>query len=307
MIKVVLNLLMLNSVLGHSSRRLSSATRMMAHAGTGGAKGTSLIKSTVSHSFADVHLVPMFDDNYGFIIKDKLGVTACVDPGDGAQMQRALEELGGGLDMILCTHKHMDHVGGNAALKQAFPDARVVGTRYERVPCLDQPVGEGDSFAMGALRVHVHHTPCHTKGHVVFLVSDGKQGGAAGGGAPLLFCGDTLFVGGCGRFFEGSALDMLANMDMLGRLPPDTTVFCAHEYTLQNLLFLASVDPRASEQLDRVRATRVAGRPTVPSSIGTELSYNLFMLCREARTQQLLGASSPEDAMARLRAMKNAF
>ena len=123
-----------------------------------------------------------------------------------------------------------------------------------------------------------------------------------------MFPGDTLFVGGCGRFFEGTASDMLKNMDKLSTLPPTTGVYCAHEYTASNLKFLASIDPTGCEQvLQDVLAKREEGLPTVPSTIGNELSYNLFMKTRDPRVQALVGKSSAEETMATLREMKNRF
>lgn len=285
------------------------------------ARSMSMVDSfpCVSNRAADVHLVPMFNDNYGFILVDKATrKTACVDPGDGPTMLDALNKMSLQLDAIFCTHKHADHVGGNSELKAAFPDAQVIGTRYEHVPGLNKPVGDGDKFEFGALKVSVYHTPCHTKGHVVFLVerntmdADGTGDDSISDGqlqdAPLLFCGDTLFNGGCGRFFEGTAEEMLKNMDLLASLPADTQVYCAHEYTESNMKFLAHVDPQiCGPVLKSVRQQRAAGQFTVPSTIGEQLKYNLFIKCREQRTQQLTGTSSPVEAMAALRTMKNNF
>ena len=279
------------------------------------------IYTCVRTSYADVHLVPMFSDNYGFILVDKAtNMTTCIDPGDGDVMASALQYLGLSLDFILSTHKHTDHVGGNLALKRIFPRVSIIGTKYEPIPGIDKKVGEGDNFCIGSLEVRVKHTPCHTVGHIVYIVDSSKSFNDsskkdrrnaniyAHSSSALLFCGDTLFVGGCGRFFEGTAEDMLANMDFLGGLPPDTKVFCAHEYTESNLCFLKSIDPNVCVPVyERVLKMRSEGQPTIPSSIGEELEYNLFMKCRDARTQEIVGVVDAVQAMATLRAKKNAF
>jgi len=132
--------------------RMAHAARSMSLS----ASGHSVISKSVSNSYADVHLVPMLQDNYGFIVVDKSSnACACVDPGDGNVIAKALEELNLSLDMILCTHKHDDHIGGVLDLKRLFPSALVVGTQYEAIPALDVPVGEGDYFQFGNLPVKV--------------------------------------------------------------------------------------------------------------------------------------------------------
>lgn len=254
---------------------------------------------------ADVHLVPMFADNYGFILIDRVTKQgAWIDPGDGIAMVTAANKLNiaqkVNMKYVLCTHKHDDHIGGNSLIKSYLPDVEIIGTKYEPVPELQRPVGDGDKFSIGSLTVTVIHTPCHTKGHVVYFV-EGNEG------KPILFAGDTLFVGGCGRFFEGTAKDMLINMNKLAQLPPCTTVFCAHEYTVGNLKFLSSVDPICEKEYNDVKSMRKKGIATVPTTIEKELSYNLFMKCNEKQTQALVGATSPEEAMATLRSRKNNF
>jgi len=264
------------------------------------------------HDYADVYQFPMFDDNYGYILLDKESkMTVCVDPGDGDAVTRALNTLNlPNLDYILCTHKHMDHVGGNAILKQIYPDVEIIGTRSETIPLLDKGVGGGDVLAIGSLRVRVQSTPCHTAGHVVYVIDKPIiEGDSINARPPILFCGDTLFVGGCGRFFEGTAEQMEENMAWLrNELPNETAFYCAHEYTESNLRFLVSVDPEGTmSKYEEVRAKRAAQKYTVPSTLGDEKQYNLFMKCNEKRTQDLVGARSAQEAMAILRQMKNSF
>ena len=267
------------------------------------------LSSISSRACADVHLVPMFGDNYGLILVDRLtNKAALIDPGDPDPVIQAVRGLGSSVELALITHKHNDHVGGNGAVKDAFAGINIVGTSYEKIPHVMQEVKEGDSIIMGSLKIEVLHVPCHTKGHVAYYVTSHDAGVDSNKNAPILFSGDTLFVGGCGRFFEGTATEMLHNMDRLGALPPATQVYCAHEYTLGNLKFLASVDPECSaEILEEVSQKRDASISTVPTTIGRELEYNLFMKCREERTQTLMNRKSPVDTMARLRELKNRF
>jgi hydroxyacylglutathione hydrolase len=207
--------------------------------------------------------------------------------------------------MILVTHKHADHAGGNIEIRNEYPSIDVIATSYEEVPGMTSPVKHGDSIFLGSLAIRVIHSPCHTRGHVLYYVTGNDQSD----GPPILFSGDTLFVGGCGRFFEGTAEDMLKNMDTISTLPPETQVFCAHEYTESNLKFLATLDSElCSADLSRIQGLRRDGMPTIPTTVEAERRYNLFMKCREARVQELLGCSgSAVDTMAKLRKLKNAF
>lgn len=258
---------------------------------------------------ADVHLVPMFSDNYGLILVDRAtNMAALVDPGDPSPVIKVAKELGVKVELALITHKHNDHVGGNQAVQQSFPEISIVGTGYEEIPHVTKKVKEGDSFVMGSLKIEVIHVPCHTKGHVMYYVTSNDPEADPSKNCPILFSGDTLFVGGCGRFFEGTATQMLKNMDRLATLPPATQVYCAHEYTLGNLKFLSSVDPEVSTKvLAEVIEKRNANVPTVPTTIGREMEYNLFMKCREERTQALMNRHNPIDTMAILRELKNKF
>jgi len=269
--------------------------------------------------FLKIHLIPMFNDNYGYIFTDKSSkLTGCVDPGDGIAIIKALQTLDLSLNYVLCTHKHMDHVGGNHDIKNEFSNVDIIGTKYEEIPALTTPVGHNDVFIIGGLKIKVLHVPCHTRGHIAFYITNNNDHDIINDvnvieendNSPVLFSGDTLFVGGCGRFFEGTAEEMLNNMDQLRTLPYNTKVFCAHEYTESNLKFLSSVDPVVCNSVyEEVKMKRSAGIPTIPSTIGKELNYNLFMNCREERVQLLVNQAgcSPVDAMASLRTMKNNF
>jgi hydroxyacylglutathione hydrolase len=199
------------------------------------------------------------------------GTTGVVDPAEAAPVLDELARRGWQLGWILNTHHHGDHVGGNAALVAAT-GCRVVGPRADqaRIPHIQTQVGDGDVFDLGAARARVFDTPGHTRGHIVYWF---EQDAA-------LFVGDTLFALGCGRLFEGSPEQMWASLAKLAVLPPETRVYCAHEYTESNLRFALSVapdDPALLARGERVRARRAENLPTVPSTLGEELATNPFL------------------------------
>lgn len=258
-------------------------------------------------SVAEVIMVPMFRDNYGYLLIDPgSNSVACVDPGDGEAISKAVADLGLNLSTLLCTHKHSDHVGGNLYLKNQFPNLNIVATKYEEIPGATTLVGDGDVFHFGDLQIRTFYTPCHTKGHVLYLVE--RKTPHPQYNRPILFSGDTLFAGGCGRFFEGTANEMQHNMEVIAQLPPDTQIYCAHEYTESNYKFLASIDPELCQvKYEEIQAIRRAGRPTLPSLLSDELQYNLFMQCHTSRLQAQLGTSTSVETMAELRSRKNNF
>eukprot|EP00667_Euglena_gracilis_P013616 EG_transcript_14054 len=257
-----------------------------------------------------VYGVPMFSDNYGWLIADRhTKQCAVVDPGDAAPIAAAVASLGLQLTRVLITHYHGDHQGGNARLKAQFPDVQVVGTGYEPIDCIDVPVKEGASFDLfgdpdHSLTVQVIATPCHTAGHVVYYIR-----AADPRAPPALFSGDTLFVGGCGRFFEGNAQQMYtALVTKMGPLPDETLVFCAHEYTQSNLQFALQVEPDNAALQTKLRwvdEQRKGGRPTVPSTLGEERSFNPFVRCGLSHVMARVGTSDPIESMHRLREGKN--
>jgi hydroxyacylglutathione hydrolase len=261
----------------------------------------------VRQACADVHIIPVLDDNYSYVIKCRAtGAAACIDPGDAPPIIDRLASISKDnkdfkLQYVLCTHKHWDHTDGTGMLKQNFKDISVVGTGYEHIPFLDRPLKHDDTLSVGRLTVRAIHTPCHTKGHVCFLVTGTE-------GSPILFSGDTLFAGGCGRFFEGTGADMLANMNIFEALPGNTQVYCGHEYTLSNMKFLRSIDPdRVSPFFEKAKYLREANHPTVPTTIADEQRYNLFMRCNDVELQNRLSTKNSLDTMNKLREQKNNF
>ncbi len=221
--------------------------------------------------------LPAFTDNYIWMLHD--GAQALVvDPGEAAPVQQALAQHSLALAGILVTHHHGDHVGGLDALRPLLR-GQVHGPAREHIPGPLQTHENDDSFELLGLRIRVIEVPGHTAGHVAFFIEQPGDGAA-----PILFCGDTLFSGGCGRVFEGTPAQMLASLDRLAALPGNTRVCCAHEYTLSNLRFAQTIEP-ANEALAAYRAWCEARRgqalPTLPSTIGQELAINPFLRCAE--------------------------
>lgn len=215
--------------------------------------------------------IPAFDDNYIWLLT-RAGYDGCavVDPGDDVPVRAVLEARGLHLDAILITHKHGDHVGGVRGLKDVWPRARVYGPCHEDIAVRERPVGDGDIVDLPGLevRLHVLEVPGHTEGHVAYH------------GEGILFCGDTLFAGGCGRVFGGSHEQLSTALGRIAGLSAATLVYCAHEYTLANLGFAKWVEPHNPDLLAREvrdKAKREQGLPTVPSSLADEILTNPFM------------------------------
>jgi hydroxyacylglutathione hydrolase len=250
--------------------------------------------------------IPAFSDNYLWLLHD--GKRALiVDPGDAQPVLGALQAHGLQLDSILVTHHHADHTGGVDALRQAT-GARVFGPATERIPGPFTPLREGSVVHALGLDFSVIDVPGHTAGHIAFYTPQVN-------GKPLLFCGDTLFSGGCGRLFEGTPAQMLASLDKLAALPADTVVCCTHEYTLGNLRFARAVEPGNQELADYETACvqlRAEQHPTLPTTISKELQINPFLRTRQATIMaaaHIFDASARDDVavFAAIRQWKNQF
>ena len=252
--------------------------------------------------------LPAFSDNYIWLLHN--GTHALVvDPGDAAPVQAALPTHGLQLQAILVTHHHADHVRGVDALREAT-GALVYGPAFETLP---EPVIRVDAtteLQLLGLNWQVLEVPGHTAGHIAWFCQPAGE-------APILFCGDTLFSGGCGRLFEGSPQQMHASLQQLAQLPPDTRVACAHEYTLSNLKFACAVEPSNAALLQyraHCEALRQQQRPTLPSTLAQELAINPFLRCDVKEV--VLSAQSfrpdlhlqhPASVLAALREWKNVF
>ncbi|MDZ5460125.1 hydroxyacylglutathione hydrolase [Azohydromonas lata] len=251
--------------------------------------------------------LPAFTDNYIWMLHD--GKQALVvDPGEAEPVQAALQAHGLKLAGILVTHHHGDHVGGVDALRPLL-QGPVFGPARESIPQPCTPLNGGDTAELLGLRFQVIDVPGHTAGHIAYFLPAGPQG------TPVLFCGDTLFSGGCGRLFEGTATQMLSSLSALAALPADTRVCCAHEYTLSNLRFAAAVEPHNST-LAQHRAwcenQRAHGGITLPSSIGLEKQINPFLRTSQpdvvrAAQERNPGALGDVAVLAALREWKNGF
>ncbi len=237
----------------------------------------------------EVARIPVLSDNYVWLLHDPASCeTAVIDP---AVAEPVLAEAGRRhwqITQIWNTHWHPDHIGGNDAIKAAT-GCRVTGPAAEaaRIPTLDRQVREGDRVSLGDYEARVLEVPAHTAGHIAYHLPD----------VHLLFVGDTLFAMGCGRLFEGTAAQMHANMQRLAKLPPDTLVYCAHEYTLANGRFAVMVEPdnRAlTERMAEVEALRARGEPTVPTTIALERATNPFM--RAGSVEELAARRAAKDS-----------
>ncbi len=250
--------------------------------------------------------IPAFDDNYLWLLHD--GVQALVvDPGAAEPVQQVLQAQGLTLKAILVTHHHADHVGGVDALRQAT-GAVVYGPEAEDIPGPFIGCQGGQSLDVLGVRFQVMDVPGHTAGHVAYFAPDLKP-------SPLVFCGDTLFSGGCGRLFEGTPAQMLDSLGQLAALPDDTRVCCAHEYTLSNLRFAVAVEPNNTDLLAhqaRCVDWRQQGLPTVPSAIELERRINPFLRTRLDAVQASVRQHTPSartevEVFAALREWKNNF
>lgn len=249
--------------------------------------------------------LPAFDDNYIWMLHDGRQALV-VDPGDEVPVQQVLQAQHLQLQAILVTHHHADHVGGVEALRAAT-GAAVYGPAGEEMPEPLRRMRDGDTLELLGLQFIVLDVPGHTAGHIAWYSPDVD-------GQPLLFCGDTLFSGGCGRLFEGTPAQMLTSLDRLAALPGNTRVCCAHEYTLSNLRFARVVEPDNAALQDYTRhceAQRARQLATLPSTIAVERDINSFLRSRlpaVARTLQARTTASDDVGLfAALREWKNQF
>jgi hydroxyacylglutathione hydrolase len=226
--------------------------------------------------------VPVLSDNYSWLIHDPDSkATAALDPGEAQPLLDAAAARGWRITEVWNTHWHPDHVGGNGGIVAAT-GAKVIGPEAERdkIGKLDQGVGENDTIWLGTHRATVATVPGHTQGHIAFHFADDLA----------IFTGDTLFAMGCGRLFEGTPADMFGNMQRYARLPPETRVYCGHEYTQSNGRYALVAEPdnqAIRDRMARVDAMRVAGEATIPTTIGEELATNPFL---RATSAEQLGA-----------------
>jgi hydroxyacylglutathione hydrolase len=249
-----------------------------------------------------ITLIPCLSDNYAYLIESGAEV-AVVDPSEPGPIERVLEAKGLKLHHILNTHHHFDHTGGNAPLKAKY-GAKVTGPKSDmhRIEGIDRGVAEGDTVKIGDSVWRVLDIPAHTSGHIALYCAE----------HAAVFTGDTMFAMGCGRLFEGTPAQMWTSLSKLAALPPETRVYCGHEYTASNGRFALSVDganAALKSRMDDVVRLRTEGKPTIPSTIADERATNPFL---RSNTPELAAAAGkavndPVAVFAELRARKDNF
>jgi hydroxyacylglutathione hydrolase len=247
-----------------------------------------------------VHQFPCLEDNYGFLARDAAtGLAACIDTPDAGAILRELDKLGWKLGMILNTHWHPDHAGGNAEIVAATGATIVGPAEVTRISPLDREVKGGDVVVLGDTLLQVIESGGHTLGHIAYFDAADR----------IAFVGDTLFALGCGRLFEGTPEQMWTSLQRLAALPDDTAVYCAHEYTASNARFALSVDddPALRARAEQIFAARQRGEPTVPTTIALEKATNPFL--RAPVLAGRVGAAGKPDyeAFGAVRAAKDVF
>ncbi len=250
----------------------------------------------------DIIQIPVLTDNYIYLLHDSdSGETAVVDPAVAEPVLAVLKQKGWQLTYILNTHHHSDHVGGNVELKRQT-GCQIIASEFDkhRIPSVDRGIKEHDVINLGTHSAQVIATAGHTSGHIVYYFAEDNA----------LFCGDTLFVMGCGRLFEGSAAELWQSLQKLKALPPKTRVYCAHEYTQANGRFALTVEPdniALQEKMIQVNELRANGLPTVPSTIGEELATNPFLRDLSSTLQAKFKGIAPVELFAKLRRLKDSF
>lgn len=250
----------------------------------------------------NLNSIPAFDDNYIWVLTNNENRCLIVDPGEAAPVLQAIAEHNWVPEAILLTHHHHDHVGGVKALVQRFPQIVVYGPAETQDKGTTRVVKEGDIALVLGHEFSVFATPGHTLGHICYFSH------------PYLFCGDTLFSGGCGRLFEGTALQMYQSLKKIRALPDDTLICCAHEYTLANMKFALSIlphDPSINDYYRKVNELRVKNQMTLPVILKNERRNNIFLrtedidLINEINKETIL--QQPEARFAWLRSKKDTF
>ncbi len=251
--------------------------------------------------------IPALTDNYIFLLHDRQkNIAAVVDPAVAQPVIEQLQQLGAKLVAIFNTHHHHDHVGGNQQLIKRFDNVVVYGGAEDRgrIPGQQVFLKEGDRVSFGDRTGVVFFVPGHTRAHIAYYFP------ATATESGELFCGDTLFAGGCGRLFEGTPTQMLASLSKLQALPDDTRVWCAHEYTLSNLKFALTVDsnnPDLKTRFAAVQAARSRYEATIPSNLGLEKRTNPFLRWNQPTLQAAVNSKDSIQTFARLRGMKDRF
>jgi len=239
--------------------------------------------------------IPAFKDNYIWLIHNGRQAIV-VDPGDAEPVLGSLKRLDLTLKTILITHHHSDHIDGVSTLLEAFSDATVYAPKLEHYAFKHKPVSEPDVIELAEfdIKLTVIDVPGHTLGHIAYYVEHEPEQLSENS----LFCGDTLFGAGCGRLFEGTASQMLSSLRKLAALPPNTKVYCTHEYTLHNINFALTIEPHNPVLIKRLQETlrlRNLLQPSLPSSISLELATNPFLRSNSQEIQSTMQLTNASD------------
>jgi hydroxyacylglutathione hydrolase len=250
--------------------------------------------------------IPALGDNFIYLYRYNKSDSLVVDPSDGSVVLRTLQEQKLSLKMILITHHHWDHVAGASDLKRQT-GCKIIGADKQRIPGIDLVVADGQILPVGDRKIRVIATPGHTHTSVCYYIepSTGNENG-------ILWTGDTLFVGGCGRLLECDAKAMAESLQKLASLPDDTLVYCGHDYTLENYEFASGIEPgnqAVKERLEQVRRLVEQNKPTVPSNILLEKNTNCFLRAGTPEMKAALGMQNAQavEVFAELRRRKDFF
>jgi hydroxyacylglutathione hydrolase len=255
-----------------------------------------------------IHRIPVLSNNYVFLLHDSdAGIAAVVDPAVAEPVLNLVQALQANLVAIFNTHHHNDHVGGNTQILRRFPQAVVYGGAEDRgrIPGQQVFLKGGDRVSFANREAQVLFIPGHTKAHIAYYFPPAQPNDTG-----ELFCGDTLFSGGCGRLFEGTPTQMVDSLSQIRALPDQTRVWCAHEYTLGNLRFAVTVDGQNEvlrTRLETVEAMRGRSEATIPAMLGEEKLTNPFLRWDEVVLQTKVKSQDPIQTFARLRGMKDVF
>lgn len=248
-----------------------------------------------------IHQFPCLADNYGFLLHDPAsGETAAIDTPDGAEYLRQAEAKSWRITQVWNTHWHPDHAGGNAAIAAATGAKVTAPKEVERIGSIDRVVGNGDTATLGQWKARVIDVSGHTNGHIAYYLPE----------VGIAFVGDSVFALGCGRMFEGEPQQFWDSLSRIKALPPETALYCAHEYTQANAKFALHADPDnplLQHYAGEIERKRAAGEATVPTTLARELETNPFLRADSETMRDRWGGASPAETFARLRAAKDSF